>query len=63
MPAFDTSKSNSQKEDDLHKLFLKPDMTFGNFSALYDPKLNYLNSSSLLRVKIGGSVLEDSGNL
>ena len=62
MPGFDTSKSNSQEDDDLHKLFLKPDMTFGSFSALYDPKLNDLDSSSLLRVKIGGAVL-DSGNL
>ncbi|KAG4992019.1 Lysine-specific histone demethylase 1-like 1 [Glycine soja] len=58
----DTSKSVNQENDDLNKLFVKPDLTFGSFSALFDPNLNDLDSSSLLRVKIGGAVL-DSGSL
>ncbi|XP_020202462.1 lysine-specific histone demethylase 1 homolog 1 [Cajanus cajan] len=58
----DTSKSVTQKNDDLNRLFEKPDLTFGSFSALFDPKLSNLDSSSLLRVKIGGAVM-DSGSL
>ncbi|KAK7314532.1 hypothetical protein VNO77_33058 [Canavalia gladiata] len=58
----DTSRNITPENDDLNKLFVKPDLTFGSFSALFDPKLNDPDSSSLLRVKIGGAVF-DSGNL
>lgn len=58
----DASKGITQENDDLSKLFLKPDLTFGSFSALFDPKLNDPDSNSLLRVKIGGAVM-GSGSL
>ncbi|KAL2321214.1 hypothetical protein Fmac_030183 [Flemingia macrophylla] len=58
----DTSKSVTLVNDDLNRLFEKPDLTFGSFSALFDPKLNDLDSSSLLRVKFRGVVM-DSGSL
>ncbi|KAJ1384318.1 Winged helix-like DNA-binding domain superfamily [Sesbania bispinosa] len=58
----DTTMNNTQENDDLNKLFVKPDLSFGSFSALFNPKVNDLDSSSLLRVNIGGAVL-DSGSL
>lgn len=54
----DRTKNVMEENDDLHKLFDKPDLAFGSFSALFDPRLNDLDSSSLLRVKFGGSFLE-----
>ncbi|KAI9084228.1 hypothetical protein K1719_033735 [Acacia pycnantha] len=54
----DKNKTVAEGNDDLNKLFEKPDLTFGSFSALFDPKTNDLDSSSLLRVKFGGSLLE-----
>ncbi|KAF7813573.1 lysine-specific histone demethylase 1-like protein 1 [Senna tora] len=57
----DKTKSIVEENDDLNTLFEKPDMAFGSFSALFDPRLmNDLDSSSLLRVKFGGSVVESS---
>ncbi|MED6195681.1 Lysine-specific histone demethylase 1 1 [Stylosanthes scabra] len=53
---------NTTESDDLNKLFINPDLKFGSFSALFNPKLNDLDSIALLRVKIGGAVM-DSGNL
>ncbi|MED6139225.1 hypothetical protein PIB30_081836 [Stylosanthes scabra] len=53
---------NTTESDDLNKLFMNPDLKFGSFSALFNPKLNDLDSIALLRVKIGGAVM-DSGNL
>ncbi|KAI4347173.1 hypothetical protein L6164_008008 [Bauhinia variegata] len=55
-------KNVTQENDDFNGLFGNPDLTFGNFSVLFDPRLNDLDSSSLLRVKFGGSFL-DSGCL
>ncbi|XP_057447074.1 lysine-specific histone demethylase 1 homolog 1 [Lotus japonicus] len=55
----DTVK-NTKENDDLDTLFVKPDLSFGSFSALFDPKMNDLDSSALLRVKIGGAVLESA---
>lgn len=51
----------SWENDDLNILFMNPDLTFGSFSALFDPKLNDLDSSSLLRVKIGGAIMDSVG--
>ncbi|KAF5455688.1 hypothetical protein F2P56_025238 [Juglans regia] len=45
------------ESDDLNKLFESPDLTFGSFSVLFDPRSNDLNSNSLLRVKFGGERL------
>ncbi|KAK4283436.1 hypothetical protein QN277_000386 [Acacia crassicarpa] len=56
----DKNKTVAEGNDDLNKLFKKPDLTFGSFSALFDPKTNDLDSSSLLRVKFGGLLLESS---
>ena len=50
----------SVESDNLNKLFETPDLTFGSFSVLFDPRSNDLNSNSLLRVKFGGEKL-DSG--
>ncbi|KAF2302169.1 hypothetical protein GH714_033296 [Hevea brasiliensis] len=48
-----TSKLNNHTEecDDLTKLYDSPDLTFGTFSILFDPRSNDLDSLSLLRVK------------
>lgn len=51
-----------EESDDLNKLFETPDLTFGSFSVLFDPRSNDLNSYSLLRVKFRGEKL-DSGCL
>ncbi|XP_045792774.1 lysine-specific histone demethylase 1 homolog 1 [Trifolium pratense] len=60
---FNTTKSIDEENDDLNKLFVKPDLSFGSFSALFHPKPNNdLESSSILRVKIGGAV-SDSPSL
>ncbi|XP_028780276.1 lysine-specific histone demethylase 1 homolog 1-like [Neltuma alba] len=56
----DKNKTLLEGSDDLNKLFEKPDLTFGSFSALFNPKKNDFDSSSLLRVKFGGSFLESS---
>lgn len=46
--------NNAQGEsDDLNKLFESPDLTFGCFSVLFNPRSNDLASHSLLRVKLG----------
>lgn len=57
----DRRTSISGENDDLTKLFVNPDLIFGSFSALFDPKLNDLDSSSLLRVKIGGAIMDSVG--
>ncbi|KAK7291444.1 hypothetical protein RIF29_06589 [Crotalaria pallida] len=54
--------NNTVENDDLNRLFLNPDLTFGSFSVLFDPlKLNELDSSSLLRVRIGGAMMNCVG--
>ncbi|CAL5186538.1 unnamed protein product [Lathyrus oleraceus] len=56
---FDTAKNIAADEnDDLNKLFAKPDLSFGSFSAVFNPKPNDLETRSILRVKIGGTVLD-----
>ncbi|KAK7271263.1 hypothetical protein RJT34_27010 [Clitoria ternatea] len=57
-PGDTSSNITTMENDELNRLFMRPDLTFGSFSALFDPKLNDLDSSSLLRVKIGGAVLD-----
>ncbi|BBG94766.1 LSD1-like 1 [Prunus dulcis] len=47
------------ESNDLNKLFDTPDLTFGSFSVLFDPRSNEVDSSnSLLRVKFGGKYLD-----
>ncbi|KAK9287095.1 hypothetical protein L1049_015506 [Liquidambar formosana] len=58
----DRLDNNREENEDLNELFVKPDLKFGSFSVLFDPKSNDLESSSLLRVEFGGEKL-DSGCL
>ncbi|XP_019457860.1 PREDICTED: lysine-specific histone demethylase 1 homolog 1 [Lupinus angustifolius] len=51
----------SGENDDLNKLFVNPDQTFGSFSVLFDPQKNDLDCISLLRVRIGGAMLSSVG--
>lgn len=53
----DKSNNIEEESDDLNKLFESPDLTFGSFSVLFDPRSNDLNSNSLLIVKFGGEKL------
>ncbi|CAK8534167.1 unnamed protein product [Lathyrus sativus] len=56
---FDAAKNiAADVNDDLNKLFVKPDLSFGSFSAVFNPKPNDLETRSILRVKIGGTVLD-----
>ncbi|KAF5739310.1 lysine-specific histone demethylase 1 1 [Tripterygium wilfordii] len=57
-----TDKSNNDMEGDLNQLYETPDLTFGNFSILFDPRTKDLESYSLLRVELHGQQL-DSGFL
>ncbi|GMI91383.1 LYSINESPECIFIC HISTONE DEMETHYLASE 1C, ARABIDOPSIS LYSINE-SPECIFIC HISTONE DEMETHYLASE [Hibiscus trionum] len=51
-----------EKCDSLNQLFENPDLTFGSFSALYDPHSDDIGSHALIRVKFQGDKL-DSGHL
>lgn len=56
----DTVKESNavvEEIDDLDRLFQTPDMSFGSFSALFDPKSADLDSMSILRVGFGGTKL------
>lgn len=53
-----TTKNVAVQDNDLNKLFAKPDMSFGSFSVLFNPNPNNLDSSSLLRVKIGRDAVD-----
>ncbi|KAL7227721.1 hypothetical protein ACSBR1_022572 [Camellia fascicularis] len=57
-------KSNNlnAESDDVVKLFEIPDLKFGSFSLLFDPRSNDLESMSLLQVALKGEKL-DSGCL
>ncbi|XP_077213339.1 LSD1-like 1 [Tasmannia lanceolata] len=51
-------RGNARDESvDLDELFESPDMSFGSFSVLFDPRSNDLASQSLLRVRVGGRML------
>jgi monoamine oxidase len=54
----DKSNNFSEESDNLNKLFETPDLTFGSFSVLFDPRSNDLNTISLLRVEFGGEKLD-----
>ncbi|KAF6134077.1 hypothetical protein GIB67_005087 [Kingdonia uniflora] len=51
-----------EEKSDLDQLFETPDLTFGSFSVLFDPRSSDLDSPSLLRVGFGEEKLE-SGSL
>nr|DAD41099.1 TPA_asm: hypothetical protein HUJ06_015422 [Nelumbo nucifera] len=57
-------KTNSviQNGQELDELFETPDLSFGSFSVLFDPRSVDIDSTSLLRVGFGGEKLE-SGSL
>lgn len=48
----------SEDIEDLSQLFLKPDLQFGSFSVLFDPRSDDPESHSLLRVEFRGKKLE-----
>ncbi|GAV67999.1 Amino_oxidase domain-containing protein/SWIRM domain-containing protein [Cephalotus follicularis] len=58
----DKVHNDSEESEDLNELYKNPDLTFGSFSALFDPRSNDLESYSLLRVEFRGDRL-DSGCL
>ncbi|GLT94483.1 hypothetical protein SLE2022_122210 [Rubroshorea leprosula] len=58
----DKVSNNTEEGDSLNKLFKTPDMTFGSFSILFDPRSQDLECHALLRVKFQGEKL-DSGCL
>ncbi|XP_021902811.1 lysine-specific histone demethylase 1 homolog 1 [Carica papaya] len=47
--------NDNEENDDLNELFETPDLTFGSFSSLFDPRSNELDSLALLRVKYHGT--------
>lgn len=51
-----------EEGDDLDKLFDTPDLTFGGFSVLFDPRSSDLDSHSLFRVRFGVGKLEHSSS-
>ncbi|XWS25988.1 hypothetical protein CRYUN_Cryun27aG0115000 [Craigia yunnanensis] len=56
-----TDKVNDTEESDsLNKLFENPDLTFGSFSALFDPNSNDHGSHALIRVKFQGDKLDSN---
>lgn len=56
-------KPEMKRDEDLSKLFMKPDMEFGNFSVLHDSQSNDQESKSLLRVRFGKEDEEPSMHL
>ncbi|MBA0775128.1 hypothetical protein Gotri_010289, partial [Gossypium trilobum] len=56
----DKVNNDLEKCDTLDKLFENPDLTFGNFSALFDPHSNDVGSHALIRVKFHGDKLNSS---
>ncbi|OMO85492.1 Amine oxidase [Corchorus olitorius] len=56
----DKAYNDPEETDSLNKLFKNPDLTFGGFSALFDPNSNDLGSHALIRVRFQGDKLESS---
>ncbi|KAB2029846.1 hypothetical protein ES319_D05G189200v1 [Gossypium barbadense] len=56
----DKVNNDLEKCDTLDKLFENPDLTFGSFSALFDPHSNDVGSHALIRVKFHGDKLTSS---
>ncbi|WRX30642.1 Amine oxidase - like 10 [Theobroma cacao] len=56
----DKVNSDDEESDGLNKLFENPDLTFGSFSAVFDPNSNDLGSHALIRVKFHGDKLDSS---
>ncbi|MBA0623443.1 hypothetical protein Godav_008908 [Gossypium davidsonii] len=56
----DKVNNDLEKCDTLDKLFENPDLTFGSFSALFDPYSNDVGSHALVRVKFHGDKLTSS---
>ncbi|XP_043721421.1 lysine-specific histone demethylase 1 homolog 1 [Telopea speciosissima] len=63
-PVVPLEKTNNAREEggDLDELFATPDLSFGSFAVLFDPRSDDLDSTSLLRVGFGAAKL-DSGSL
>ncbi|XWS14386.1 hypothetical protein CRYUN_Cryun35bG0004800 [Craigia yunnanensis] len=56
----DKVNNDTEESDILNKLFENPDLTFGGFSALFDPNSNDLGSHALIKVKFQGDKLDSS---
>ncbi|KAG4199965.1 hypothetical protein ERO13_A05G180500v2 [Gossypium hirsutum] len=56
----DKVNNDLEKCDTLNKLFENPDLTFGSFSALFDPHSNDVGSHAFIRVKFHGDKLNSS---
>ncbi|XP_042494015.1 lysine-specific histone demethylase 1 homolog 1-like [Macadamia integrifolia] len=58
-PLVPLEKTDNAREEgeDLDELFANPDLSFGSFSVLFDPRSVDLDSISLLRVGFGGEKL------
>ncbi|PPR94207.1 hypothetical protein GOBAR_AA26465 [Gossypium barbadense] len=56
----DKVNNDLEKCDTLNKLFENPDLTFGSFSALFDPHSNDVGSHAFIRVKFHGDKLTSS---
>ncbi|PIA52103.1 hypothetical protein AQUCO_01000175v1 [Aquilegia coerulea] len=51
----DKEMNITEEIDDLDKLFQTPDMSFGSFLVLFDPRSTDLDTAALLRVGFGGN--------
>lgn len=56
----DKVNNDIEESDDLSKLYDTPDLTFGSFSILFDPRSNDLECLALLRVQFQGGELDSS---
>ncbi|XVE69636.1 hypothetical protein DITRI_Ditri10aG0006100 [Diplodiscus trichospermus] len=54
----DKVNNDTEESDSLNRLFENPDLTFGSFSALFDPNPNDHGSYALIRVKLEGDKLD-----
>ncbi|KAI5661370.1 hypothetical protein M9H77_20693 [Catharanthus roseus] len=52
----ETSNNASEEPEDVDELFNAPDVTFGSFSVLHDPRSTDLESNSLLRIALKGEI-------
>ncbi|XVF63563.1 hypothetical protein PTKIN_Ptkin09bG0096700 [Pterospermum kingtungense] len=56
----DKVNNDTEESDSLNKLFENPDLTFGSFSALFDPSSNDHGSHALIRVKFKGDKVDSN---
>ncbi|CAI9096242.1 OLC1v1032338C1 [Oldenlandia corymbosa var. corymbosa] len=59
----DRSSNGSLEKEDIDNLFSTPNLAFGNFSVLFDPRSSDLESNSLLRIALNGAKSGSGGGL